>query len=119
MKPFLALSEVQQNQLQLVQNNNRSCYQIYYNGYTLLVDETVFPIDNPAMINVFYLAMYRITMFLNTLPIYQGNANVLKLTGFTDFCNFKIEPLSPLYINGRQYIFIYKEKNSLPSFITK
>ena len=53
MKPFLALSEVQQNQLQLVQNNNRSCYQIYYNGYTLLVDETVFPIDNPAMINVF------------------------------------------------------------------
>lgn len=117
MKPFLALSEVQPDQILMVENNNRQCYEIYYNGYTLLVDQTVFPVGNPGMINVFYLALYRITLFLNTLPV-QG-MNVLKLTGFTDFCNFKIEPLSPLYVNGRQFLFIYKEKNSIPSFITK
>ena len=119
MKPFLALSEVQKNQINLIQNNNRNCYEIFYNGYSLLIDETIFPNDNPAMINVFYLAMYRITSLLNTLPIYQNMAKVLKVSGFTDFCNFKIEPVSDLYINGRPFIFIYKEKNCLPSFITK
>lgn len=118
MKPFLALSTIQSNQINLVENNNRSYYEIYYNGSTLLVDQTIFP-DNPAMVNVFYLAMYRITLFLNTLPLYQNTLKVLKVTGFTDFCNFKIEPASPLYVNGREFIFIYKEKNSLPSFITK
>lgn len=119
MKPFLALSTTQSNQINLVENNNRSCYEIYYNGFTLLVDQTIFPVDNPAMVNVFYLAMYRITLFLNTLPLHQNTLKVLKVTGFTDFCNFKIEPVSPLYINGREFMFIYKEKNSLPSFITK
>ena len=119
MKPFLALSTIQSNQINLVENDNRSCYEIYYNGFVLLVDQTIFPVDNPAMVNVFYLAMYRITLFLNTLPLYQNTLKVLKVTGFTDFCNFKIEPASPLYVNRREFIFIYKEKNSLPSFITK
>lgn len=119
MKPFLALSTIQSNQINLVENDNRSCYEIYYNGFALLVDQTIFPVDNPAMVNVFYLAMYRITLFLNTLPLYQNTLKVLKVTGFTDFCNFKIEPAAPLYVNGREFIFIYKEKNSLPSFITK
>lgn len=118
MKPFLALSEVQQNQLLLVQNQNRNCYELYYNGSSLLIDQMIFP-SNSTMINVFYLAMYRITGFLNTLPISVQGKLVLKVTGFTDYCNFKIEPVTPLYINGKQFIFIYKEKNSLPSFITK
>ena len=117
MKPFLALSTTQSNQINLVENNNRSCYEIYYNGFALLVDQTIFPVDNPAMVNVFYLAMYRITLFLNTLPLYQNTLKVLKVTGFTDFCNFKIEPASPLHYNKPHYFLLIRLGRKIWSFV--
>ena len=117
MKPFLALSTIQSNQINFVENNNRSCYEIYYNGFTLLVDQTIFPVDNPAMVNVFYLAMYRITLFLNTLPLYQNTLKVLKVTGFTDFCNFKIEPASPLYVKRKTRYLVLLQNNKPHNFL--
>ena len=118
MKPFLALSENNNyvpESIRSIPGNNSG---IYYNGFFLQIDPLIFPKDQS--IDIFYIAIYRISCFLNTLPLVSNDPiKILRVTGFTNLYNFKIEPVSSLYMNSIRYNFIYKEKDSRPSIITK
>lgn len=121
MKPFLALSETTEyypKQLDQSIPENRS--GIYYNGWFLQIDPSIYPYNNLVLLNVFYTAMYRITSFLNTVSLsYHDQVRILRVTGYSNPANFKIEPITKLYMGGYQYQFVYKEKDSRPSIITK
>lgn len=118
-KPFLAIPEI--NQVQ-PDNNNYTTSGILYNGYFLEIDPSIYP-RTQNNLNIIYTALYRITSFLNTLePLYvpQGK-RVLRITGFTDYQNFKIESVNNIYLqNGYVHLpIIYVEKCGKPSIITK
>lgn len=118
-KPFLAIPEKYQVDPTTIYNANG----ILYNGYFLEIDPSIFP-RTQEKLNIIYTALYRISSFLNTLePLYvpQGK-KVLRVTGFTDYQNFKIENVNDIYLQNKAYALlpiIYTEKNGKPSIITK
>lgn len=92
---------------------------IQFNEFNLMIDSSIFPRDSSDMEKL-YLAMFRYTSFLNTLPLEFIDGNkVLKITGFNNYNTFKIEPVSSIYLNGTQFYSIYTENSGKPSIITK
>ena len=115
-KPFLAMPDNYQ-----VHPTNYGSNGILYNGYFLEIDPSIFP-KTEENLNIIYTALYRISSFLNTLePLYVPQGKVLRITGFTDYRNFKIENINNIYLQSNYTLvpIIYTEKNGKPSIITK
>lgn len=92
---------------------------IVYNGITLEIDGSIFP-NSEYERDRLCLSLFRFTSFINTLPIRYDRSKVFKISGFTDYNNFKIEPCSQFYTtNGNPINIIYLEINGYPSIITK
>lgn len=113
MKPFIIPGTVD-----LIYDNNGYPSGIHLNEFNLMIDLSIFPRDQDNMERII-LALYRYTSMLNTLPLEYPKGKVLKITGFTSFINFKIEPKLPIYMNGYPFQTMYIEDYGCPSIITK
>lgn len=115
MKPFYG---TMQHPSSLIEKPEEETPGIFYNGFYLVIDPLIFPKDSLdfSKINV---AMFRYTSFLNTLPLSYPQGKKLRITGFSDFSTFKIEPIVDIFMNGLPFYSIYSETNGKPNIITK
>lgn len=113
MKPFLFPESVE-----VIYDGNGYPSGIRFNGFNLMIDLSIFPRKKEDMERIL-IAAYRYTSILCTLPLEFPKGMVLKITGFTSYANFKIEPTLPIYMNGYPFQTIYIEEHGRPSIITK
>lgn len=105
--PFMCMSTI---------NYNKNT--ISHNGFTLEIDPSIYPNDQAQLEHV-YQAMFRYTCFLNSLPLSYPQGRYLKITGFNNYVNFKIEPVCPIYMDGQLFSTIYVEHGGRPQIISK
>lgn len=110
MKPFMMYD--------ILYNNNGYPTGITHNGFTLLVDPSIFPMYESDLHQI-TSGMLRYTNFLTSLPIEYIQGKILKITGFTSYSTYKIEPQSEMRLYGQKFLSIYQVSNGRPNIITK